>query len=436
MRKPKKEMHDRFHRMFGKLAEPGLSEWKDIHERGETEHWKDMDEMHEVLHDLPGIVKALILEIADDPLSFEEIVDYLRRFPKYDWQMKKEEKRNKLGEYIKSHLEIAVEQNVFTKENGTYQLTPKGLEMASHMKEAIPIFIGNVFSPKMVSTATIVIHIILTAVKCGFGALFHSAGLLSDGIDNGVDTVSSVLVWLGIKFDREKLSSYLVIIMMFISLIGIAVASINKITEPAPVREGPAAFVVSGLCGILMLFLSIYQYVVGRRNSIFALMCQSVDSRNHFLTSLLVCFGIVLSILAQRRDAFWLYYADAGASIIIGTLIFKSAIELFVEMLKPGGEPKHVSHFMQKSQERMRRRHVFSWLSHTLKENAFTGKELEKLYAERFCNKAPVIFTLSGFGYNPQSSEDLHPYLDHYVKHGKLVLEDGKYRLVKNKPHI
>jgi hypothetical protein len=95
-------------------------------------------------------------------------------------------------------------------------------------------------------------------------------------------------------------------------------------------------------------------------------------------------------MLAQKRDAFWLYYADAGASIIIGILIFKSAIELLVEMLKPGGEPENVSHFMQKSQERMRRRYVLSWLSHTLKEKAFTGKELEELYVERFCNKAPV----------------------------------------------
>ena len=79
---------------------------------------------------------------------------------------------------------------------------------------------------------------------------------------------------------------------------------------------------------------------------------------------------------------------------------------------------------------------MFSWLSHTLKGKSLTGKKLEELYAERFCHKAPVIFTLSGFGYNPRSSEDLHTYLDYYVKHGKLVLEGGKYRLLKNKSHV
>jgi hypothetical protein len=195
--------------------------------------------------------------------------------------------------------------------------------------------------------------------------------------------------------------------------------------------EGPAAFIVSGICGVLMLFLSIYQYVVGRTSSNFAILCQSVDSRNHFLTSLLVCFGIVLSILASRQDAFWLYYADAGASVIIGILILKSAVELLVEMLKPGGEPDNVSHFMQSSQERMRRRYVFSWLSRTLENNPLSREELEELFTKRFCKGTPAIFALSGFGYNPQNTEDLHRYLDYYCTHGKLVLEGGKYMLLK-----
>jgi hypothetical protein len=156
---------------------------------------------------------------------------------------------------------------------------------------------------------------------------------------------------------------------------------------------------------------------------------QSVDSRNHFLTSLLVCFGIILSILAERKNAFWLYYADAGASIIIGFLILKSAIELFFEILKPGGKPGGISHFMQKSQERIKRKSVFIWLSNTLKDNPLTKKELEVIFIERFCKGAPKIFALSGFGYSPQSCEDLHSYLEYYLKNGKLVLDGKKYSL-------
>jgi Co/Zn/Cd efflux system component len=428
----KKSVHGKVHRFFGRLAAPGVSEWREIHERKTTTQWKDMDAMHEVMHDLPGPVKALIIEMLEKPLSFEEIWDYFTRFPRFERKLKKEQNLNKSRAYIEDHINRGVEEHIFYETNGNYHLTPKGLEMAHHMQEAIPVFIGNIFSPKMVSVVTIVIHILLTAIKCGFGVIFHSAGLLSDGIDNGVDTISSVLVWLGIKFDREKLSSFLIIIMMFVSLIGIAIASINKIINPGPVREGLVVFIVSGVCGILMLFISIYQYVVGKRTSNFAIMCQSVDSRNHFLTSLLVCFGIILSILAERRDAFWLYYADAAASIAIGCLILKSAIELLVELVKPGGKPEDVSHFMGKSQERMKRRLIFMWLSDILRGNPLTEKELERIFTERFCKGVPKIFTLSGFGYSPQSSEDLHVYLEYFLKSGKLIIDGDTYHLANN----
>ncbi len=429
MRKKEKTAHDKLHRIFGRLAAPGVSEWRSIHEKKKPEHWRNMDEMHRVMHNISGYVKALVFEMAERPFTFDEILEYLKRFPKFEMKTRRVKSREHVRADIKKDLDRAVEQHVFSCKDGKYALTPKGLEMAAHMQEAIPVFIGNVFSPKMVSTITIAIHILLTAIKCGVGALFHSAGLLSDGIDNGVDTISSVLVWLGIKFDRERLSSFLIIIMMFVSLIGIAITSINKIVDPGPVMKGPVVFIVSGACGILMLFLSIYQFLTGKRTSIFAIMCQSVDSRNHFLTSILVCFGIVLSIVAEKRDAFWLYYADAGASIIIGCLILKSAVELLVEILKPGGEPETVGHFLQKSQERMKRRLLFTWLADTLKENPLTGEELEVLYTEKYCKRVPKIFTLSGFGYSPRDSENLHRYLENFLKKGKLVLEGNTYHL-------
>jgi hypothetical protein len=110
----------------------------------------------------------------------------------------------------------------------------------------------------------------------------------------------------------------------------------------------------------------------------------------------------------------------------------KSAVELLIEILKSGGEPEDVSHFMQKSQERMKRRSIFIWLFETLKDNPLTEEELKVIFTERFCKGVPKIFTLSGFGYSPQSSEDLDRYLEYYVKSGKLVLDGKKYYLPSN----
>ena len=217
--------------------------------------------------------------------------------------------------------------------------------------------------------------------------------------------------------------------MIFFSVFGVGMASYNKIVNPEPIKDGIIVFIVSAIFGLLMLLLSIYQYFTGRRSSNFAIMCQSVDSRNHFLTSLLVCAGIILSLFAERYAASWLYYADAVASIVIGCFIFKSGIELLIELIKPGGKPEHVAHFMQKAQERMRKKMIFDWLSGILKDNSLSLKELEERFKTRFCSKPPKIMSLTGFGYWPERSSDFHKYLEYFIKEKKIVKEKSKYML-------
>ena len=43
-----------------------------------TEHWKDMDELHEVLHSLPNYFKALTFELLEKPMSRQALRESLR----------------------------------------------------------------------------------------------------------------------------------------------------------------------------------------------------------------------------------------------------------------------------------------------------------------------------------------------------------------------
>jgi Co/Zn/Cd efflux system component len=329
-------------------------------------------------------------------------------------------------------ITAALERNVLEEEEGKYVLTPGGREMAEHMQAVIPLFFETILSPRTVSIASIAVHVLLSVLKLAFGFISKSAGLIADGIDNTADTLSSVLVWLGITFDREKLVSLFIVVMMFVSVGGVALASYHKIVFPEPVKEGLTAFIISLVCGLLMFLLSGYQYMVGKRRSNFAIMCQAVDSRNHFFTSLLVCGGIILSFFAERVQASWsslLYYADALASIIIGILILQSAVELAKELLKPGDEPVEISHFMRSAQEKMRKRIILDWVLQQLKDTPLTSEQLEERFTRQFCEQTPKILELSGIGYCPESSEDLHQHLDQFVNEKKLVLREGKYTL-------
>ena len=326
-------------------------------------------------------------------------------------------------------IDQAVEGGILERTEGKISLTPGGREMAEHMQEMIPLFFETILSPKTVSIVTIVAHVILSVLKLVFGFISQSTGLISDEIDNTVDTISSVLVWVGIRFDREKLVSLFVIGMMFVSVVGIGIMSVKKLIQPNPIRIEIAVFIVSGLCGLIMLLISSYQYFVGRRHANFAIICQSVDSKNHFLTSVLVCIGIVLSYLAQRLNANWLFYGDATASVVIGLMILRSTIELTTEFFKSEEKGLRISHFIGKAEEKLKMKIVYEWLSITLRDTSRTKDDLKARFEQEFCKDVPKILLLSGIGYRPQSSTDVDRYLDYWIQRKKIVFTDGKYKL-------
>jgi hypothetical protein len=401
---------------------------KHFHDQ-KTEHWKDMEELHRVMHRLPGHLIGVLLELIDCPLSFEEIWNYFRRLPRFEKRTSTAWRRKRFTERIKIDLSNAVRAGVIAERDGKLQLTPAGREMTQHVEESIPFFVDRIVSPKTVSYITIALHILLTAVKLSIGTLSGSAGLLADGIDNGVDTLASISVWFGIKYKKERPVSFLIVGLMLFSVIGIGISSYRKIADPGPVSEGIAALIVSLACGFLMLLLSVYQYVVGRRKSSLAIMCQSVDSRNHFLTSLLVAAGILFSLIAQKYRLFDLYYLDAVASVVIGGLILKSAIELLIELVKPDKGLANISHFIQRGQEKRKRKLVYNWLSSTLCDAPLTRDELKKNFKMEFCAQLPRILQLTGIGFQPKSSDELNELLDFFVKGKKLILINGKYSL-------
>jgi Co/Zn/Cd efflux system component len=396
------------------------------HRKEKPLHWKDSQELHRVMHDFPGIFRVMLLELLDRSMSRHEIRDFLNRMG-----VGRPDRRIGTAQLdLEENLRKAVEKKVLEERDGRYHLTPGGREIAEHMQRVIPTFMKWVFSPQTASFVSLVAHMVMSVLKLSVGFLSRSAGLTADGIDNAVDTLSSLLVWLGIKYDKEKLVSVFVLITMFVSVGGVALATFDKIIHSGPIQEGLLAFVVSGLCGLVMLGLSSYQYMVGKKGSNFAIMCQAVDSRNHFLTSLLVCGGILLSFFAKLWSAPWLFYADAAASAIIGLMILLGAIELVQQLIKESEQGVEVSHFMKKTEERTKEKILLKWLTGQLQSISLTREELEERFTADFCEQTPKILILSGMGYRPESGEDLQRYLELFVEQKKLLLDEGKYWLV------
>ena len=178
--------------------------------KGSADHWKDADELHKVLHSLPGYFRAVLLDLIDNPMALEDIMTVIKNM---EMRMSRHQKRKFQKTDVHKDIDFAIKCGVIELKNGTYMLTPGGLEIAQHMKEVIPLFFNTLLSTKAVSFITIIIHIFLSVVKLVFGLVSRSAGLIADAIDNTVDTISSILVWFGIKYQKVKLVSLFVIII-------------------------------------------------------------------------------------------------------------------------------------------------------------------------------------------------------------------------------
>jgi hypothetical protein len=126
---------------------------------------------------------------------------------------------------LDAELALAVELSVLEECDGKYRLTPGGREMTEHMQEMIPHFFEALLSEKTVSFVTVMAHVLLSVLKVACGLFAHSAGLLADGIDNTADTLSAGLVWLGISLKKERLVSIFIVVMMFVSVGGVALTA-------------------------------------------------------------------------------------------------------------------------------------------------------------------------------------------------------------------
>ena len=257
-----------------------------------TEYWQDRGDLRNVNSHLSGYFKAITIELLERPMSYKEILQLVFHF------------KIRLGNLIdKEYTEIdldkditfAIEYDMIEEKDGKVFLTLRGREIAEFMQKIVNIVMDTFFSEKMVSIISISILVLLSVLKIQFGMASDCAGLIADGINNMVGSLSYIFIWLGStsalfgkyliapviavlamiglkKFDKEKIFALYYIITMFISFYAIAMASINKIMNPGPVEQSINTFIFSALCAFIMLTLSVYQFESGMKLSNFMLM--------------------------------------------------------------------------------------------------------------------------------------------------------------------
>ena len=186
-----------------------------------------------------------------------------------------------------------------------YYLTAAGeaeaQRFAQQMARSVSVLERQFASPMAAARNTMIIDLVLATLKLAAGLLSGSVGLLADGADAAVDTVSAAVVWIGMKAQKEVVGTLVILVMMFVTGVSVGYESLTSILEAVAGTLTPLArpFLVMGTEAVALLFavgLFLYQRFVGKTHGSLALISQSVDSKNHIYVAALVIVGAGLAI--------------------------------------------------------------------------------------------------------------------------------------------
>lgn len=211
-----------------------------------------------------------------------------------------------------------------------FKLTPLGLEMAAEklagLRGAMRLA-NKLVQPQTVSKISMGVHLGLTAIKLPAGLLSGSVGLINDSADTFLDGLASLLVYAGLRYNRERQVNILLVLMMLGTGGFTVYEAVQRLFIPFEPNVDWFAFLAAAISALVCLVLWGYQRYVGLRSGSMTLITQSVDSRNHVIVGLSVTVGLIASLLQFSL-------LDTLVGLAVALLILKSAVELGIETIR------------------------------------------------------------------------------------------------------
>lgn len=185
-------------------------------------------------------------------------------------------------------------------------------------------------------------NLLMVIIKFLAGFFGNSYALIADAIESSADVLSSVLVWVGLKYSSkppdenhpyghgryEVISTFAVIGFLLISATVIAIESIRNIQTP---HETPKVFTLYVLAGIIIFKEFSFQYVI-RKSKISNSSSLKADAWHHrsdAITSVMAFIGISIAILLGEGYE----SADDWAALIASGIIAYNAFRIFRPVL-------------------------------------------------------------------------------------------------------
>jgi cation diffusion facilitator family transporter len=194
---------------------------------------------------------------------------------------------------------------------------------------------------------SIILNILLFVLKYWAGIVSGSVSLIADAWHTLTDSLSSIILLVGIKISEKKpdkkrpfgygraelISS--IIIGVLLAMIGFQFfnESVHKLIYGGEVLFGKIAIIVTIASLVVKETMAQYSFYIARKSGSISLKADAWHHRSDAISSLVILVGIFISP--------YIPHVDGVLGIIVSGFIFYSAFEIFKESVSPilGEEP-------------------------------------------------------------------------------------------------
>ncbi|MDO5848920.1 MAG: cation transporter [Methanobrevibacter sp.] len=335
----------------------------------------------------------------------------------------------------KKECDLLIDDGLVDFKNGKYYLTENGIVEASNIKNSLvhkaKLINNQFFEITQAERNNTIINFLLAVLKLGGGYFSGCVSLISDGYDAISDTISAFFVWVGLKYDYQKLTNLLVIVMLFVAGFSALYESGGKLYRIIFATATPATHiglvvVIEFIAIMVALFLFTYERHIGRFQNNLTLISQSVDAKNHILIGSVVIIGALFSLVG-------IHWIDAIIGLYIGIQIIRDSIDLLKEF-KHEVQDGNVDYSRYKTlfgnyMNLNHNENLVTWILYRAMHDYVEKEELVDSYHDLIDNNyCPLI---SELGISIKHDVDYDYVFNHLIDAEAIIVKDNSFKTSK-----
>lgn len=190
------------------------------------------------------------------------------------------------------------------------------------------------------SSLGILINLLMATVKIIVGTLVSSIAVVSEGINNAADSVTSLLAIIGMKLSQrhptkdhpfgfgriEYLTSLVISSLIVFAGIEFLLESIKLIFHPAELSISYGTLTIVAIFAVVKFILGVYTIRTGRRVQSSSLVAVGTESRSDAFVSIVTILSALIFIFSGTS-------VDAYAGVITSLFILKAGVDVLLETL-------------------------------------------------------------------------------------------------------